>query len=230
MFPQFIARAIKVTKKLIILGTGGDCVDILDTLRDINDARRAAVYECLGFLDDNADKWGQMILGAPVLGSLDAAARYADCVFAFGIGSEFNFWQRHEILARTKIPLESFETIIHPTASISRTAQIGKGAVIFQHATVTTNVRLGDFVKVLPNTVLSHDVVVGAYTCVAGGVSVSGEAQVGASCYLGANCCIKSRVKIGDECLVGMGSVVLRDVEANTVVVGNPARVLRATK
>lgn len=217
-------------QKIIILGAGGDSVDLLDTLRDINDARREAVYECIGFLDDAAEKWGMEILGAPVLGPLDSAARYADCAFAFGIGSESNFWKRREILAQTNIPTERFETIIHPTASISRTAQIGRGAVIFQHATVTTNVALGAFVKVLPNTVLSHDVVVGAYTCVAGGVSVSGEAQVGASCYLGANCCIKSRVKIGDECLVGMGSVVLRDVVANTVVVGNPARVLRATK
>ncbi|MBI4674106.1 MAG: sugar O-acyltransferase, partial [Chloroflexi bacterium] len=47
-----------MTKKIIILGTGGNSVDILDTLRDVNDAQREAVYECIGFLDDDAQKWG----------------------------------------------------------------------------------------------------------------------------------------------------------------------------
>lgn len=34
-------------------------------------------------------------------------------------------------------------------------------------------------------------------------------------------------VTIGENAVVGAGSVVTRDVEANTVVVGNPARVVK---
>jgi acetyltransferase-like isoleucine patch superfamily enzyme len=37
-------------------------------------------------------------------------------------------------------------------------------------------------------------------------------------------------VTIGDYALVGMGSVVLRDVAENLVVVGNPARILRKVR
>jgi acetyltransferase-like isoleucine patch superfamily enzyme len=34
-------------------------------------------------------------------------------------------------------------------------------------------------------------------------------------------------VNVGDGALVGMGAAVLKDVAGKTVVVGNPARVLR---
>lgn len=216
-----------MTKKIVILGTGGNCLDILDTLGDINDARRENVYECAGFLDDDASKWNTEIFGARVLGGLATAPRYADCWFVNGIGSTKNFWRKHEIIAATKIPQERFETIIHPTASVSRTARLGPGTVIFQNVTVTSNVTIGAHVIILPASVLSHDDVIGDYTCIAGGVCISGNVSVGALCYLGSGATIKDSVQIGAGALVGMGSVVLRDVAENTVVVGNPARELR---
>lgn len=40
---------VNMSKKIIILGTGGNCLDILDTLNDINSARGEQVYECIGF-------------------------------------------------------------------------------------------------------------------------------------------------------------------------------------
>lgn len=216
-----------MTKKIIILGTGGNCIDILDTLNDINEARRERVYECVGFLDDNAETHGREILGVRVLGALGSAPNYTDCFFVNGIGSVRTFFKKREIITRTQLPRERFETIVHPTASVSRTARLGNGVVIFQHVTLTYNVTIGDHVIVLPATVLSHDDVIGDYTTIAGGVCLSGNVRVGEACYIGSNASIKDGVTLGDACLIGMGSVVLRDVEAKSIVVGNPARVLR---
>jgi sugar O-acyltransferase (sialic acid O-acetyltransferase NeuD family) len=218
-----------MTKKIIILGTGGNCLDILDTLNDMNDAGHERLYECVGFLDDDASQWGQEILGVRVLGALDTAKQYTDCVYVNGIGSENNYWKKREIIARTQISRERFETILHPTASVSRTAKLGRGVVVFQNVTITYNVTIGDHVIILPASVISHDDRIGDYTSIAGGVSISGKVDVGQSCYLGSNASIKDGVKIGDYCLVGIGSVVLQDVGDNSVVVGNPARLLRKT-
>ena len=38
---------------------------------------------------------------------------------------------------------------------------------------------------------------------------------------------VKEHLNIGDGVIVGMGSVVFRDVPANSVVLGNPARMTR---
>ena len=44
---------------------------------------------------------------------------------------------------------------------------------------------------------------------------------------IGANSVILGEVRIGDRAMIGAGSVVVKDVPANAVVAGNPARVLR---
>lgn len=210
------------SKKIIILGVGGTSVDILDTIEDIN-AAAGRRYDLIGFLDDNPAAGGQVIHGVKVLGTLSQAREYPDCVFIGGISSPSLFAQRAAIIRKTGIPLERFETICHPSASISRLAALGRGTLILQNVTINANARVGHHVIVLPNTVISHDDEIGDFTSLASAVVLSGGVKVGPSCYLGANCSVKEHVSIGEGSLVGMGSVVLKDVPAGTVVVGNPA-------
>lgn len=46
-------------------------------------------------------------------------------------------------------------------------------------------------------------------------------------CWIGAGATILPGVTVGENAVVGAGAVVTKDVEANTVVGGNPARVLK---
>jgi sugar O-acyltransferase (sialic acid O-acetyltransferase NeuD family) len=226
---NFMCAEVDMPKHIIILGTGGNSLDILDTINDINDRNRKKVYICGGFLDDNRMLWGKNISGYKVLGPLSSASSYREYWFVNGIGSPENYLKKEKIISKTGLKIEQFETIIHPTASISKMARLGLGVVVFQHVTVTSNVLIGNHVIVLPNTVISHDDNIGDYTCITGGVAISGNVDIGRSCYIGTNSAIIGNISIGDFCLVGMGSVVLHDIPDNTVVVGNPAKVLRAT-
>lgn len=215
-------------KSIIILGTGGNCVDILDAILEINDQAPHPAYTCLGFLDDRADLWGTLIQGLPVLGGLNTASTYFDCLFVNGIGSTKTYSKKLEIIARTGLPLDRFETIIHPTASVSRMTSLGFGVVILQNVTVASNVFIGNHVMILPNSIISHDDRVGDGTICAGGVCVSGNVEIGTCCYIGSNSAIREHCKIGARSLIGMGSIILRDVEEGSVVVGNPARLLHS--
>lgn len=215
------------TTKLIILGTGGSSRDVLDAVVCINAVNPAAKYDCVGFLDDDESRWGKEIVGMPILGPLSSAPSYPDSLFINGIGSAANHKEKASIIARSRVPLERFATIIHPTAVVSPFARLSNGVVALQHVTVATGARVGAHVIILPSAVVSHDVVVGDFTCIASGVCIAGGVKVGRSCYLGTKSAIRENVRIGERCIVGMGSVVLRDVEDDCIVVGSPARVLR---
>ena len=217
-------------KKVVILGTGGNSVDILETLQALNAAAPAPKYECMGFLDDAPELRGKSIEGLPVLGPLDQARTLGDAFFVNGIGSPRNHFLKPTIIGRTGMPLDRFETVVHPSAQVSPSASLGRGTVVLQNATIAARAKVGAHVIVLPNSVLSHDDDIGDYTCVAGGVCVSGTVAVGIACYLGSNCSIIQNVRIGDFSMIGMGSVVLSDVPENAVYVGNPASFLRPSK
>lgn len=214
-------------KKLIILGTGGNCLDIFDAALAINQAAGKPVYECLGLLDDNRELHGKEIGGLRVLGSLAEAARYPDAFFVNGIGSPATFWRKADILRGTGVPLERFETIVHPQAAVSSLAKLGRGVVVLPNASVCACAEVGHHVILLQGTIISHHCQIGDYGCVASGACLSGGVQVAASSYIGANASVRGSVKIGTRSLVGIGAVVLNDVADNIIVVGNPARELR---
>jgi acetyltransferase-like isoleucine patch superfamily enzyme len=51
--------------------------------------------------------------------------------------------------------------------------------------------------------------------------------EIGNDVWIGCNCIILKGVKIGDGSIVAAGSVVTKDVPANVIVGGNPARILK---
>ena len=59
----------------------------------------------------------------------------------------------------------------------------------------------------------------------------TGEARpirIGSRCFIGGGSVILPGVTIGDHCIVGSGSVVFDDVPSGSIVIGNPAKVLRS--
>lgn len=54
-----------------------------------------------------------------------------------------------------------------------------------------------------------------------------GPITIGANAWLGYGAIVVSGVEVGEGAVVGAGSVVTRDVPANAVVMGNPARVVK---
>ena len=60
--------------------------------------------------------------------------------------------------------------------------------------------------------------------------AASAPVDIGDDVWLCAGVTVLKGVTIGDRAVVGAGAVVVKDVEADTIVAGNPARVIRDTR
>ena len=212
-------------KEVLIFGAGSFGEEVLDFLDDINCIH--PTYRCIGFLDDEEKKWGGKLHGVPILGAFSESNKFPNSQLVLAFTSIKNFWNRETIFSSIEKRLNRFETIVHPSAMVSKTALIGKGTVIYPNVTIRSNASIGNHVVVLPNSVVSHDVRIEDYSIIASGVNIAGRTTIGSCCYLGSGCSIRENLTIEDYCLIGMGSVVLTHVARNCVMVGNPARKIR---
>ena len=56
------------------------------------------------------------------------------------------------------------------------------------------------------------------------GLEFAKQISIGNDCWIGGSTIISPGVTIGDRCIVGAGAVVTKDIPADTIVVGNPAK------
>ncbi len=123
------------------------------------------------------------------------------------------------------------ETKIGAFVEIQKNASVGKRCKISSHTFVCEGVEIQDHVFIGHSVTFINDSYPRATTA-------SGELQteadwkvektvVGKGASVGSGSTILSNITIGENAIVGAGSVVTKNVPANAVVAGNPAKLLR---
>ncbi|MGB9792450.1 MAG: acetyltransferase [Thermacetogeniaceae bacterium] len=202
--------------QVVVIGAGGHG-------KVVAEAAAAAGYEVLGFFDDFAES--SPLEKYPLLGRIadlrEKAARGVLSVIAVGDNR-----RRCELAAEIS-GYARFATVIHPTAVVAESAQIGEGTVVMPHVTVNACAVIGRHVILNTSCVVEHDCVVGDYAHISPGAVLCGGVRLGAGVQVGAGAVVIPGCSIGSWSVVGAGSAVVSDIPEGVVAVGVPARVSR---
>lgn len=122
-----------------------------------------------------------------------------------------------------------FHTFVDDRAVIGNGVQIGEGTIICPGSVVSAHAVIGEHVHVNFNCSVGHDTELQEFSTLSPSVNVMGEVLIGFATFLGGSAAVLPRLRIGAEAMIGAGSVVVQDVDASTVVAGNPARPIVTT-
>lgn len=190
--------------------------------------RRMEHSRPLAFIDDDPKLRGVVIDGLAVLASTaellgQSAARWQGIV---AVGKNIVRLKIAERIA----PRCEFINVIDPSAVIMPNTRLGGGVLVGPQAVVHTGAVVGDQCIINTGAIVEHDCVLEAGVTISPGVRMAGRVYIERSAFLATGVSVAGRVRIHTGSIVGAGGVVVRDIPANSLAFGVPARVIREVR
>lgn len=212
--------------KLIIIGGIGTAVNIAEQMQDAID-KYGLKDEFLGFAFDN-ESFGDQINGYPLLCKsyevYEKYGKYDDVKFIYQLYRPDLLKERSELLYSFNIPEKKFYNFIHPLATVAKSAEIGYGNAIHANCVVNSNVKIGNHNTFNSGNLIGHDTTLGNNNFFAAQSCIGSNVNIGNCVFVGLNAAVNNMITIGDNNMIGMSSNVIKSLEPNQVVFGNPAK------
>ena len=206
-------------RRLLIWGAGGHA-------KVVADVARANGLEIAGFLDETEARHSHAFYGSHIVGGsrwLTSPEGDRACEVFVAIGDNMTRERCLEVAMREGY---SIPTLVHPSSSVSPSAQLASGTIVMAGAIVqaATVIGLGGIINT--GASVDHDCVLGRVVHIAPGARLAGQVEVGDRSCIGIGAVVIPRIRIGHDCIVGAGAAVIRDVLDGETVVGVPARAI----
>lgn len=214
-----------MSEPVVVVGAGGFGREVLDVI-DACNAVSTDRYDLVGVLDDAPSTENLALLagrGAKFLGCLDSWLTVPDprVGYLIGIGSP---GVRREIDRRLRSAGLRPVTLVHPTVVTGHDVELAPGVVVCAGVVMTNNIRVGRHTHLNLCTTVGHDASIGDYVTVNPSVNVSGCCVIEDDVLLGVGSIVLQGLTVHRGATVGAAACAVRDVPAETVVKGVPAR------
>lgn len=210
-------------KKIYALGVGHNTPVFIDLALDCG-------YEVVGLYHYNNDRTGESDHGYEILGSFEdlfskKSLKGQNFLLTMG-DSKIRTGLSKKIIDKGGV----VPTLIHPTSVISKFANISDvGVYISAFSFVQADSSVGENTVILSHVNISHTTHIGKGCFVAGGAIIGAYTKMEDNVFVGQGALsISGKVSIiGQGAYVGARSLLTKDVPANTVVAGIPAKVIK---
>jgi sugar O-acyltransferase (sialic acid O-acetyltransferase NeuD family) len=211
-------------KPIAIYGAGGLGREMLILIRQINE--HMPLWDVVGFIDDGI-KPGKKVHGLPVIGGANWLNELRNEMYVVAAIGEPSL--KKLVIEKIINPYIHFPVLIHPQVLIKgyQNIQLGEGTIITNGNILTADIHIGRHVLLNLACTVGHDVHIGDYCSLMPGCHISGDVKIGEASYVGTGAALINGVRISPTAKIGAGAVVVNEVEADTTVVGIPARPIK---
>ncbi len=199
---------------VLVYGGGGHGKAVIELLR------AAGGWRVVGVVDDGQPE-GAEVLDVPVLGGGAALGRlhasgFRRAINAVGGIGDLN--SRLRVFEKLKSAGFAFPTVVHPTAFVEASADLGDGVQVFPLAYVGSAVKVGFGCILNTGVIVSHDCVLADYVNLSPGAILAGGVQVGEGALVGMGVTINLGVQVGARARIGNGATIKGDVPDGALV------------
>lgn len=215
-------------EKIIIIGGKGTAVVIAEQLiHAIEKCNYDAEFLGFAFWDPSMTE----VLGRPILFQdyeemKKKYLKYDDVKFIFQLYRSDVIEERCGWRDRINIPLEKYCNFIHPFAYVAGSVKMGYGNVVLANTVINSGATIGNFNTFNSGDLFGHDTTIGDSNFFAAHACLGSNVHIGNMNFFGISCCVKNKTTMGDKNIIGQCANVVKDIDSNLVMIGNPAKPL----
>lgn len=203
--------------KIIVIGNGGHSKVIQEMIYSIKGHRIVAI------LDDKYTHITEIkgVIYSPLDYFKHIYTQQTKVIIAIG-----NNKVRKKVVSKLNLPLDTYISLIHPTALISQSARIGLGTVVMPGAFVTAKAMIGNHAIINTGSIVEHESRIADFVHISPNATLTGNVSVDEGVHIGASATVIPSIHIKKWSIIGAGATVISNIPAYSKAVGCPARLI----
>ena len=175
-------------------------------------------YEVAGFCVDRDYLKQNSLFGLPVIAYDEVKQRFPPNQYGAFVAILFTQLNkiRTERLAEFKAAGYKMVSYISSRSLVWPDLIHGEHCFIWEGNKIQPFVKLGNNVILGSGNIISHNCVIGDNVFISHGVVIAGSVNIGKNCFIAINSSLVDRISIGDNCFISAGSIVRKNLPANT--------------
>lgn len=210
-----------MTKKLIIYGAGdfaAHCTKIFES---------EGRFQVVAYAVDKEFQYSDEFNGRELVSFNDITRKYPPTDYSMFVAVGYRSMRVREKLYKNAISKGySLFTYVSDKAIVSSSVKIGSNNIIMDGVIIEHGVLIGNNNIFWSGVTICHDTKIENHSFFASSCTVGGESHIKNMCFLGFNSVVIQKIKLENETLVAACSLVLKNSDQFSKLIGQPAKVV----